>query len=66
MRIARVLVIAVAAATLAGCTAQGTPSPGFAAGTLRWQEPGKTVGLTVRRGSNDQKLTVTLGDLAQQ
>lgn len=33
---------------------------------LRQQEPGKTVDLTVRRGSNDQKLTVTLGDLAQQ
>jgi S1-C subfamily serine protease len=33
---------------------------------LRQQEPGKTVEVTVRRGSTDQKLQVSLGDLAQQ
>lgn len=33
---------------------------------LRQQEPGKTVDVNVRRGSTDQKLQVTLGDLAQQ
>lgn len=33
---------------------------------LRQQEPGRSVDLTVRRGSSDQKLTVTLGDLGQQ